>query len=155
MNQERKNEKGFTMVELIIVVAIMGIIGALLVPAYATMTTKARLTTDINTVKTLKRTAASFKAEKGTYPTSTDIAKLGDELKKAEYLDDVPTLQTPGAEIAVTPASGSTPYDIKLDLSAATDTSVSKALGQMSDDAKAWVSGVTPAASPSPTSSPS
>ena len=37
MNKQRKNEKGFTMVELIIVVAIMGIIGALLVPAFGTM----------------------------------------------------------------------------------------------------------------------
>lgn len=139
MRKTRKNEKGFTMVELIIVVAIMGIIGALLVPAYSTMTTKARVTTDLNTVKTIKRTAESYKAETGTYPAGTDLASVSATLKTAGYLDEVVALQTAGATAPVTTSTGT--FDIKLNLTAATDPAVSKAVGQMSADAKAWIVG--------------
>ena len=38
LKNEKKNEKGFTMIELIIVVVIMGIIMAILAPSFMGMT---------------------------------------------------------------------------------------------------------------------
>ncbi|NLI90290.1 MAG: prepilin-type N-terminal cleavage/methylation domain-containing protein, partial [Epulopiscium sp.] len=38
-----RSEKGFTMIELIIVIAILGILAAILVPSFAQMTRKSRL----------------------------------------------------------------------------------------------------------------
>ena len=86
--QTRNNEKGFTMVELIIVVAIMGIIGALLVP----------LTTDVSTIKTLQRTIDAYNAQpQATYISDQDsIADIETLLKGAKLLSSTVELQTGG-----------------------------------------------------------
>ncbi|MDF2613658.1 MAG: hypothetical protein K0S71_1444 [Clostridia bacterium] len=92
---QKKNEKGFTMIELIIVVAIMGIIGAVLVPMFGNMSLKARLTTDVTSVKTLQRQLDIFKAETGAYPGGFSALNNGavtavmlDELVDGQYIDD-------------------------------------------------------------------
>ena len=108
------NEKGFTMIELIIVVAIMGIIGAVLVPTFSTMTAKARLTSDVTTVKTLQRQIDIYEAEFGTFPGGSEPG-VDDELAAAtvvelinvNYMDNkyinnttsMPTIQTSPAGI--------------------------------------------------------
>ena len=132
MNKQRKNEKGFTMVELIIVVAIMGIIGALLVPAFSTMSAKARLTTDIATVKTLKRTADSYKAEQGSFPIAAGTDQLDalvGELQSTHYLDAGVTFQT-GGKLSV---SGET-----FTLVVSTGT-YGDAIDQLDSTAKTWI----------------
>ena len=127
MNKQRKNEKGFTMVELIIVVAIMGIIGALLVPAFGTMSTKAKISTDIATVKTLKRTADAYKAEQGTWPAG-NFSQVVDSLKASNYLEGNHKLQVSGADLS----NDTTSYVFKLNLtSVATNADVNKALSQI------------------------
>ena len=128
MNNTKRNEKGFTMVELIIVVAIMGIIGALLVPAFGAMSTKARLTTDLSSVKTLKRTVDSYKAELGSYPADGTLTELNDILVDAGYLDAAANSVTPGANISY---SGGT---VKLDLTnmeGKTEDDTSKAISTL------------------------
>ena len=135
MNKQERNEKGFTMVELIIVVAIMGIIGALLVPAFGTMSAKARLSTDIATVKTLKRTADSYKAEQGAFPSATGIVTLAAELTSKNYLDRAVEMQT-GADIKI---SGET---IQLDTANLKADDYSKAYMQIDSATKAgWCTG--------------
>lgn len=95
--QTRNNEKGFTMVELIIVVAIMGIIGALLVPSFLEMSRKAKLTTDVSTVKTLQRTIDAYNAQPQTeYIDSQSIAAVEALLSGAKLLSSTVELQTGG-----------------------------------------------------------
>lgn len=142
MNQ-RENEKGFTMVELITVIAVLGIIGAVLVPAYSTITTKARLTVDIATVKTLKRTADTYRIEKGEYPIEANLEEglktVNEVLKNAEYLEQVATFKTDGAELKISD-KGAT-YTLNIDSVKEKDV-VEKALKQMDEEeVKQWVVG--------------
>lgn len=124
MNNTKNNEKGFTMVELIIVVAIMGIIGALLVPAFGAMSTKARLTTDLTTVKTLKRTVDSYKAEIGSYPAADSLDALNTELIAKGYLDMDASTQTDGVNVTYNQADGK----VILDVTGITDPDATKVI---------------------------
>lgn len=96
--QKSNNEKGFTMVELIIVVAIMGIIGALLVPSFLEMSRKAKLTTDVSTIKTLQRTIDAYNAQpQTTYISDQDsIRDIETLLTGAKLLSSTVELQTGG-----------------------------------------------------------
>ncbi len=80
MNKQRRNEKGFTMIELIIVVAIMGILAAILVPSFASMSRKSRLTSDIRTLQTIQKQIDLYYAERGTYPTPAGTMTDGGEI---------------------------------------------------------------------------
>lgn len=70
-----KSDKGFTMIELIIVVAIMGILAAILVPSFTQMTRKSRFNADLNTIKHVQTQIELYMAEHdGEFPT-TDATK--------------------------------------------------------------------------------
>lgn len=85
----KQNEKGFTMVELIIVVAIMGIIGAMLIPSFAKMSAKAKLTTDISTTKTLQRLVESYNAEyTPEIAGNSTLAQVANSLSSVGLLDN-------------------------------------------------------------------
>lgn len=107
------NEKGFTLIELIVVIAIMGIIGAVLVPQFATMSLRSRMSTDVSTVKTLQNQAEIFYADTGKWPggNASSIITAGDvvsNLVSSSYLDGKylststePKFQTDGATLGV------------------------------------------------------
>ena len=50
----KPTQKGFTLIELMIVVAIIGILAAIAIPAYSTYTKKAKFTEVINASSALK-----------------------------------------------------------------------------------------------------
>ena len=140
---EREKERGFTMLELIVVITVLGILGAMVVPAYNVMSTKARLSTDIATVKTLKRTVDAYKAEIGSYPKAANLTELNKVLVESEYLEKAVVFQTKaaGVDLFIVNEDAKHPYELKLDLSKCTDTSIDKALKQMSVDVNDWIHG--------------
>ena len=64
MKKRRSNKKGFTLIELVIIIAVIGILAAVLVPTFTNLIGQANYAADQSTVTNLNRTYATAKADK-------------------------------------------------------------------------------------------
>ena len=65
---KRLAQKGFTLIELMIVVAIIGILAAIAIPAYQDYTIRAQLTEGLNLAGAVKAEISEFYAQNGAWP---------------------------------------------------------------------------------------
>jgi type IV pilus assembly protein PilA len=72
-------QQGFTLIELMIVVAIIAILAAIAVPAYQTYTIKAQVAEGITLASGAKTAMAEFYASQGEWPADNDDAGLPDK----------------------------------------------------------------------------
>jgi len=63
-------QKGFTLIELMIVVAIIGILAAIAIPAYQDYTIRAQVTEGLNLADGLKVAVADYYTQNGTFPVA-------------------------------------------------------------------------------------
>lgn len=69
-------QKGFTLIELMIVVAIIGILASVAIPSYQTYTTRAQIVESLVIVDELKSSVKEFYKMKGAFPESNAAAGL-------------------------------------------------------------------------------
>jgi len=69
-------QKGFTLIELMIVVAIIGILAAIAIPAYQDYTIRAQVTEGLNLASDLKAGVGEVFAQTGTF-TGIDLTAMG------------------------------------------------------------------------------
>lgn len=86
----QKNQNGFTLIELIVVVAIMAIIGAALVPQFSTMALRSRMSTDVSTIKTAQNQIEIYYQDLGVWPggNTTNANDVVASLVAGSYLDN-------------------------------------------------------------------
>ncbi len=73
----KKVQQGFTLIELMIVVAIIGILAAIAIPAYQDYTQRAQVGEGFAMVSGAKTAIAEFAQTNGSYPVAADLTDLG------------------------------------------------------------------------------
>ncbi len=84
----RKNEKGFTLIELMIVVAIIGILAAVAIPAYQDYTIRAKVSEVLGLSASAKTTMYEAYASDGVMPAAADqvVTDTQNILQASQYV---------------------------------------------------------------------
>jgi type IV pilus assembly protein PilA len=99
-------QKGFTLIELMIVVAIIGILAAIAIPAYQDYTIRAQVSEGATLAEPIKTALGDFYNNRGYFPTTTASAGLAQPKSiVGKYVSQVDGTATPG-KIAVTYGGG-------------------------------------------------
>jgi type IV pilus assembly protein PilA len=90
-----KLQTGFTLIELMIVVAIIGILAAIAIPAYQNYTIRAQVTEGLTLADGWKTAIAEYYANTGTWPTTANLTAAGQVASTGKYESSV-SVTTPG-----------------------------------------------------------
>lgn len=112
----KKKKKGFTLIELIIVIAIIGILALIAIPKFNTMRRDSQIRADIANAKTIHDTTATLITQgtvavpaSGTTPLALSSSATGDALDIVNALQNRPTAQaSSNADYAVLIAADGT-----------------------------------------------
>ena len=85
-----KKQQGFTLIELMIVVAIIGILAAIAIPAYQDYTRRAQVSEGLSLAAGAKTAVSEFYQESGAWPGTNTLAGLGAPATiSGNYVDSV------------------------------------------------------------------
>ena len=93
----KKIQQGFTLIELMIVVAIIGILAAIAIPAYQNYTIRAQVTEGLTLADGWKTAIAEYYANTGNWPTQAMLT--GTNVSVGKYESSVTVLA--GGEIKI------------------------------------------------------
>jgi type IV pilus assembly protein PilA len=70
-------QQGFTLIELMIVIAIIGILAAIAIPAYQNYTIRAQVTEGLSLAAGWKTAISEYYAQQGSFPSNSTTAAAG------------------------------------------------------------------------------
>jgi type IV pilus assembly protein PilA len=85
-----KKQQGFTLIELMIVVAIIGILAAIAIPAYQDYTIRAQVSEGLNLAGGAKAAVTEYSQDRGVFPISNTQAGVSDAADiEGKYVESV------------------------------------------------------------------
>jgi type IV pilus assembly protein PilA len=85
-----KKQQGFTLIELMIVVAIIGILAAIAIPAYQDYTIRAQVSEGLNLAGGAKAAVSEYTMDTGVFPTNNAQAGMSDPgVINGKYVESV------------------------------------------------------------------
>ena len=88
MQNMTSKQQGFTLIELMIVVAIIGILAAVAIPAYQDYTARAKVSEAIGMAAAAKSAVSEARLSTGTFPTSNADAGISTTIS-SQYVDSL------------------------------------------------------------------
>ena len=82
-------QKGFTLIELMIVIAIIGILAAVAIPAYQDYTIRAKVSEVLVIASAARTNVAEYYLSTGNMPTSTGAAGISTDANQSEFVSDI------------------------------------------------------------------
>lgn len=99
--KKKFNNRGFTLIEILVVVVILGILAAIVVPKFLDKPDEARITKVATDIKGIEQALGMFKLDSGFYPTTeqglaalvskSTIGRIPAKYPDGGYLKKVPT----------------------------------------------------------------
>jgi general secretion pathway protein G len=120
-SRKRSSRKGFTLIEILAVLIILGLLAALIVPNIVSRVSESRIETTKLQMKAIKNALDQYKLDNGFYPTTAQGLKALVEKPKIEpipknwhqYMEKVPKDAWGNDFIYISPAPNGKPYDLK------------------------------------------
>ena len=89
-DREMRKQQGFTLIELMIVVAIIGILAAIAIPAYQDYTIRAQVSEGLNLAAGAKAAVTEYYQDQGVFPGDNVTAGIEDAANiEGKYVSQV------------------------------------------------------------------